>query len=49
MGVFTPADLAVSGVIPTDGAWNLLTSTGAGSPPAFEALPASGITLGYSR
>ena len=28
----------------TDG--QVLTSTGAGSPPAFEALPASGITLG---
>ena len=24
----------------------VLTSTGAGSPPAFEALPASGITTG---
>ena len=45
-GCVTPADLAVTGT--TDG--QVLTSTGAGSPPAFEAIPAAGgLTLGTEQ
>ena len=38
-GCITPADLAVTGT--TDG--QVLTSTGAGSPPAFEAVASAGV------